>query len=146
MFFINALAHPLIPLTYEQIIEPVADDQVIVVSGEQDNTYAPTATNDSEAFVIRDSRRLFWGGWKNYSTGTLSPGTFQFSIVGIDNADLYVRVGKAPNLFAYDCRPHLRDSNETCEITLTKPAEIKIMVRASSLTTKYTLVGRRASY
>lgn len=39
---------------------------------------------------------------------------------GTGDADLYVRLGQAPTLQAYDCRPYVGGNNETC--TITNPA------------------------
>ncbi len=44
------------------------------------------------------------------------------------DADLYVRVGEAPTLEAYDCRPWLPGSAEECVVDLTEPAVIHVMV------------------
>ena len=40
--------------------------------------------------------------------------TLEVSIEGDGEADLYVRHGKQPNFFKYDCRPYLWGSNESC--------------------------------
>jgi hypothetical protein len=52
----------------------------------------------------------------------VAPGsTFRVVMSGTGDADLYARVGAAPTLQAFDCRPYGPDSNETC--TLTAPAQ-----------------------
>lgn len=57
---------------------------------------------------------------------------------GSGDADLYVRFGNHPTLTAYDCRPYLKGSAETCAIDVPKSAsQAFIMVngyRASSYT------------
>lgn len=64
---------------------------------------------------------------------TLAPGTWTFTLAhdpanpGGD-ADLYVRVGSAPTLSAYDCRPWLNGSAETCTIELSEPTEVHWMI------------------
>ncbi|MEM6990919.1 MAG: c-type cytochrome [Myxococcota bacterium] len=44
------------------------------------------------------------------------------------DADLHVRVGEAPTLREYDCRPYRWGSDETCTVTLTEPAIIFALV------------------
>lgn len=44
------------------------------------------------------------------------------------DADLYVRLGDAPSLSQYDCRPWLSGSNEVCTFTLTETTEVHLMV------------------
>lgn len=41
--------------------------------------------------------------------------TLEVSIEGKGEADLYVRQGKQPNFFKYDCRPYVWGSNESCQ-------------------------------
>ncbi|MEM6991109.1 MAG: pre-peptidase C-terminal domain-containing protein [Myxococcota bacterium] len=68
---------------------------------------------------------------------TLAPGTWTFTLShdpanpGGD-ADLYVRSGAAPTLAAYDCRPWLNGSAETCTLELTEPTEVHWMVHGYS--------------
>ena len=63
--------------------------------------------------------------WWDHRTIELPAGfdTLEVSIEGDGEADLYVRHGKQPNFFKYDCRPYLWGSNETC--MLDKPEEGK---------------------
>ncbi len=67
--------------------------------------------------------------------------TFQVTMTGTRNPDLYVRFGSLPTTSAYDCRPATSGASETC--TLTVPAgqsSAYVMVRgAGSGTASYTL-------
>ncbi len=57
----------------------------------------------------------------NYSPIPVLAGTsLQVQMTGSGDADLYVRFGSAPTKTAYDCRPYLNGSAETC--TLDVPA------------------------
>ncbi len=64
---------------------------------------------------------------------TLAAGTWTFTLAhdpaspGGD-ADLYVRTGAEPALQAYDCRPWLNGSAETCTVELTEPTEVHWMI------------------
>ncbi len=59
------------------------------------------------------------------------------------DADLYVRVGDAPTLQAFDCRPYANGSDEECEITLDAPAEVFVMIHGYGAENHYrlTVVG-----
>jgi hypothetical protein len=103
------------PKTYEQIFENVASNQVIVVSGEEDNVYRPGIDPDPDPWEgMQESGTLAASETVNYQTPTLKKGTYLFEMTGSGDADLYVRVGQAPSRQGYDCRPYKADSNETC--------------------------------
>jgi len=57
------------------------------------------------------------------------------------DADLYVRVGAAPTTDLFDCRPYRSGSDEVCELTLTDPAVVHVMVRGFAETSTYSLTG-----
>jgi subtilisin family serine protease len=59
------------------------------------------------------------------------------------DADLYVRFGAAPTTSAYDCRPYLDGSNESCNYTTPVTGTYHIMVHAFSA---YTNVNLSATY
>ncbi len=79
---------------------------------------------------------------KRYETPELQPGTYTFSTTGTGDADLYVRKGSAPTTAAYDCRPYIGGSVETCTVTLDTPAVVHVMVRGYAASSTYTLTGR----
>jgi vibriolysin len=83
----------------------------------------------------------------NYGPYSVVAGTtFQVTMTGTRNPDLYVRFGSAPTTSLYDCRPATSGASETC--TLTVPAgqsSAYVMVRGAgsgqasySLTLNYT--------
>jgi vibriolysin len=83
----------------------------------------------------------------NYGPYSVLAGTtFQVTMTGTRNPDLYVRFGSAPTTSLYDCRPATTGASETC--TLTVPAgqsNAYVMVRGAgsgsptySLTINYT--------
>ncbi len=79
----------------------------------------------------------------HYSTGTVAAGTYEFVLSGTNDADLYVRTGSAPTTTAYNCRPYLNGSAETCSVSLTSPGEIFVMVRGYANSSNFGLVGSR---
>jgi hypothetical protein len=80
---------------------------------------------------------------KRYETASLPAGRYTFSIQGTGDADLYVKKGSAPSTTAYDCRPYIGGSAETCTIELTTASAIHVMVRGYAASSTFTLAGRQ---
>jgi hypothetical protein len=133
------------PKTYEQIFLNVDRSQVVLVTGEQDNVFTPGGGGNPQTWPgLNDSGTLARNIEKRYSTPTVDAGTYEFSITGTNDSDLYVRVGSAPTTTAYDCRPYKNGSAETCSVTLAQPAVIHVMVRGYSTTAStFSLAGKR---
>ena len=134
------------PMTYEQMFRNVDSSQVVLVSGEEDNEYfpgwpgpnPPPATWDgmeAEGTVARSEEYRF--------SDTLPAGKFRFEMTGTSDADLYVRIGAAPTAQLFDCRPYRSNSNETCEVELSAPADVHVMVRGYASSSSYSLVGQQ---
>jgi hypothetical protein len=79
-----------------------------------------------------------------WQTPRLSPGSYQFVLSGSGDADLYVRIGSAPTLTAYDCRPARAEPNKTCFVQLAQDAVVHFMVRGFAPMTAFKVVGRAA--
>jgi len=134
------------PQTYEQIFAHIDDSQMVMVTGEQDNTFTPGAgggTQPQPWAGLNEHGTLAHSSNKNFTTPTLAAGTYQFDMTGTGDADLYVRVGKAPTTATYDCRPYKSGSNESCTVTLAQPTTINVMVRGYATTSTYELVGKK---
>ncbi|MFN0249833.1 MAG: PPC domain-containing protein [Kofleriaceae bacterium] len=133
------------PKTYEQIFRPIDPKQVVLVSGEQDNVFTPGGGGTPTTWSgLTGTATLARNAVKTWSTPTVAAGTYEFSITGTNDADLYVRVGSAPTTTAYDCRPYKNGSSETCSVTLAQPAAIHVMVRGySSTSSAIELVGKK---
>lgn len=129
------------PLTYQQMFAQVDRSQVIVVTGEEDNVFSPTAVNpgwlglDGQGSVAKNQEQRF-------ETPVLPAGRYVFSITGTGDADLYVRDGAAPTTTTYACRPYKAGSSETCTLTLAAPAPVHVMVRGWAASSTFTLSGR----
>lgn len=143
MALVNGLLSYDEPRTYEQIFADVDSSQVVIVSGEQDNTYTPGGGGDPTPgwAGLTKGGALDRGQEVRYETPTLSAGTYNFQLSGSGDADLYVRIGSAPTTRAYDCRPYRSDANETCEVTLASDAPVHVMVRGYS-ESEFSLSGR----
>src|SRR5690606_26312987 len=123
--------------------------QVVLVSGEEDNVYVPGLQDGGGTDPVDDN----WPGLDEtgtvaideldrFSTSTLPAGRYTFELTGDGDADLYVRVGLAPQLDAYDCRPYRNGSEETCTLDLGSPATIHVMVHGYAASSSYALSGR----
>jgi len=135
------------PQTYEQIFRTVSSSQVVLVTGEQDNAFTPGGGGTPTAWDgLTDHGTLKKNESKSYSTPTLAAGTYEFAITGNNDADLYVRIGSAPTLTSFDCRPFKTGSNESCSVTLAQPSTLNVMVRGYSSKTAgstFDLVGKK---
>jgi hypothetical protein len=133
------------PKTYEQILRNITSVQVALVTGEQDNTFTPGGGGNPTPWAgLTDSGLLGRSIEKRWDTGTVAAGTYEFSITGTNDADLYVRVGSAPTTSAFDCRPFKNGSAETCSVTLAQPSTIHVMVRGfSTAQSQFSIVGKK---
>ncbi|HBQ12997.1 MAG TPA: hypothetical protein DEF51_18295 [Myxococcales bacterium] len=143
MALVNGLLSYDEPKTYEQIFADVDSSQVVIVSGEQDNTYTPGGGGDPTPGWegLSEAGSLDRGEEVRYETPVLPAGTYNIELSGSGDADLYVRIGSAPTTRAYDCRPYRSDSNETCEVTLASDAPLHVMVRGYSAS-EFSLTGQ----
>lgn len=152
MRFVRGLMSHDDPQTYEQMFTGVDDFQVILVSGEEDNAFVPGGMGGT----VVDN----WGGFDTAGTiarnaedhfvmpaaadgDKLAAGTYVFELTGNSDADLYVRIGAAPDTRSYDCRPFLNGSFETCRVELNSPAAIHVMVRGWNSSSDYELSAAR---
>lgn len=148
MQLITALSKPQAPLTYEQIFARITSTQIVLVTGEQDNTFTPGGTGGGGGgggttwAGLNETATVARSGNKKYATGVLQPGTYEFKMTGTGDADLYARIGADPSTRLYDCRPYDSTSNEVCTLQLTTAADIRLMVRGYSAAT-FTLTGSK---
>ncbi len=133
------------PRTYEQMFRDVDSSQVILVSGEEDNVFVPGM--DDDITPVDSWTGLALGGKvaKNeeirFETPELPAGTYTFLMEGTGDADLYVRIGDAPDQRKFDCRPFKASSSETCQVEITSPTVIHGMVRGWDASSDFDLVG-----
>jgi hypothetical protein len=139
MALIRGLASPDAPRTYEEILAAVNPSQFVMVLGEQDNVFRPADAGPWAG--LNDSGTVTKGSAREWTTPSLPPGTYTFTLTGTGDADLYVRLGSAPTLTSYDCRPYRSGSAESCEVHLTEPRTIHVMVRGYAATSTFQIVG-----
>ena len=132
------------PKTYEQIFADIDRSQVVLVSGEEDNTFTPGGggTPDPTWEGLDKSGAVARGVEDHFETPTLPAGTYIFELDGNNDADLYVRIGDKPTTGRYDCRPYRYGSKESCKVELSAPAPVYVMVRGWAASSDYTLAGR----
>ncbi len=126
------------PKTYEQIFANISSSQVVLVTGEQDNTYVPGGgggggTTGWQGMTAQGSLKK--GNIKRFATPKLAKGEYVFTLSGTGDADLYVRIGTQPSTSLYDCRPYLKGAAETCKVSLPADAVINVMVRGFNAST-----------
>jgi hypothetical protein len=132
------------PQTYEQIFTKISSSQLVMVTGEADNTFTPGGGGTPTAWNgLNETGSVARSAKKSFTTPTLAAGTYQFEMTGTGDADLYVKVGREPSLTSYDCRPYKSGSNETCKVTLAQPATIGVMVNGYATSSTYKLVGKK---
>lgn len=132
------------PKTYEQMFSRVDSSQLVLVTGEQDNTFTPGGGGTPQTWAgLNESASVTKGQTKKYTTPTLAAGTYQFAMTGSSgDADLYVKIGREPTATSYDCRPYKTGSNETCQVTLAQSAAVFVNVNGYSAAS-YKLVGKK---
>lgn len=129
MSLIRGLRNPDAPLTYEQMFKNIDRQQVVLVTGEEDNVFAPGRTGGGSGYEQSESGSVDKGQELRYQTATVAAGKVTVTMTGASgDADLYVRVGSQPTMTAYDCRPYQGGSNETCTVTLSAPGVVYISV------------------
>ncbi len=89
------------------------------------------------AVSVRKSGTVAQGEWTNYGPFEATSGTFRAVMTGTGDADLYVRRGSAPTGDAFDCRPYLDGSSETCDLDGSGP--IYVSVAGYAATSDFTL-------
>ncbi|MFO0616253.1 MAG: PPC domain-containing protein [Polyangiaceae bacterium] len=129
---IDALAHPNDPKTYEQIFAKVAKEQVVVATGEEDNTYQPPTATFAPVSL---EQTLDKGKSMKFTSVMLPAGTYTVSTSELSpkaagDVDLYVAVGYEPTADNYDQRPYLYGSDEEVTVKLDQPSKIFVMVQA----------------
>jgi hypothetical protein len=136
-FIRGLLAHDD-PRTFEQLFAEVDPSQVVLVSGEHDNVFHPGM---DEHIVLDGSGSVTKDEEDHYQTELLPAGDYTFTLSGDNDADLYVRVGSAPTVNVYDCRPFIGGSAESCKVSLAGPAVVHTMVRGWASSSSYQLRG-----
>jgi len=145
MALIDGLMSYAQPKTYQQTFQNVDSSQVVVVTGEEDNAYTPSAPPPpsgtwkgiDESFTVAKSAE------RRFAATGLAEGTYAFELSGTGDADLYVKVGAQPTTKLYDCRPFLSGSKERCEVKLSSKSDVNVMVRGWSSSSSVRLVGRK---
>lgn len=106
-------------------------------SGQASGGGGTTWSGLSDSGTITRDQELRW------QTPELAEGRYVFRMSGTGDADLYVRVGGAPTLTAYTCRPYSSGTAEECTVTLTSRSSIHVMIRGYAASSAYQINGSR---
>ncbi|MCP5118612.1 MAG: hypothetical protein GY953_47980, partial [bacterium] len=142
--FFDGLLNHEDPQTFEQMFAKVSANQVVLVSGEEDNEYVPGGGGgggEENWGGMEESGTVANSEDQHFETPTLAPGSYRFDLSGNNDADLYVRIGQAPTLESYDCRPYRYGSKESCRVDLSTAAPIHVMVRGWASSSDYVMKG-----
>lgn len=142
MALIDGLLAYQAPLDYGQIFDRVDSMQVVLVTGEEDNQFRP-GTPPPAGWSLDETGTLKKGEMKTFRSATLAAGSYVVQLAGTGDADLYVRKGADPTTKAYDCRPYKDGSDERCELTLTAPTTLAIMVRGYAASSDFHVTGAK---
>jgi hypothetical protein len=133
------------PMTYEQIFAKVDSSQLVMVTGEQDNSFTPGGGGQPQPWAgLKDQGTVNHSEQKTWTTPTLDAGEYEFDLSGTGDADLYVKIGGDATTSKYDCRPYLTGSNEVCKVSLAQPTTIGVMVNGyASGASSFTITGKK---
>jgi hypothetical protein len=132
------------PKTYEQIFQQIDDNQLVMVTGEQDNVFTPGSGGEPQPWAgLSDHGSLAHNQSQSWTTPTIDAGTYEFDMTGTGDADLYVKIGGAPTTSSYDCRPYKTGTNESCTVTLAQPTTIGVMIRGYASSSTFTITGKK---
>lgn len=132
------------PQTYQRIFDRIDRDQVALVQGEEDNTYTPGSAGGAgqASWDLDVTASLASGAEKSWTSPMLAAGDHTITMTGTGDADLYVRVGRAPTATKYDCRPYLSSSDETCKVNLPSAGKLYVKVKGYAATNEIQLQAR----
>ncbi|MFT5431052.1 MAG: hypothetical protein ACI9OJ_001731 [Myxococcota bacterium] len=118
------------PQTYEQIFTQIDKSEVVIVSGEHDNTFTPDGGTDpvDSWQGLSEKGSVQKGEETRFETPKLAAGRYGVQLTGTGDADLYVRLGGEATLGNWDCRPYRNGTEEYCEVSLDTPTTIHVAV------------------
>jgi hypothetical protein len=108
MALVKGLADNAKPKTYQELFGGVDSSQVVVVTGEEDNSFTPDGV--VEKWSVAESDVVNRGEMIEYTLGTLPAGSYVIALhedqtTPGGDADLYVGLGKKPTLETWTSAP-----------------------------------------
>lgn len=135
MAMIRAAANPTQPTSYQSIFHNMDRQQVVVVTGDEDNVFGPAYDPQVTWNGLEQTGAVGKAQTQSYTTDVLQPGRYVFELLpdpahSGGDADLRVRVGSAPTITStYKCPSYTANSNEKCApFVLTTPSKLYIAV------------------
>jgi hypothetical protein len=148
---VNGLLNFTQPRTYDKIFENIDRAEVVLVTGEEDNVYAPGMPIGSGggggggggSFTpFEESGTVAKNAEKSFDYD-VPAGRYSIELSGTGDADLYVKRNAAAAVQSYDCRPYKNGSAETCEVTFDAPGKLYVMVRGYAASSTFTVKGSK---
>jgi hypothetical protein len=142
------------PKTYDQIFENVDNNEIVLVTGEEDNVFQPGMPigtpgggggggGGGPAFTpFEETGSVARAASKAYAYD-VPAGTYTITLSGDGDADLYVKKNAPAGERTYDCRPYQSGSAEKCTITFSEAGKLNIMVRGYAATSTYKVAGKK---
>ena len=135
MAIIDAALEPDSPKSYETIFEAIDPRQVVVVTGDEDNTFHPDLPLETTWMVMSESGSVDYDESESYQTEVLPAGNYVFELTpepatpGGD-ADLFLAVDEWPTTTtAHKCQSYRYNTNERCLLTLEEPATVFLITQ-----------------
>jgi hypothetical protein len=146
MALIRALMNQASPQSYDQIFANIDEQQVVVVTGEEDNVFTPSYDPGTTWNGFHATGTVGYKQSIKYQTETLQPGTYAFTMTpdpahSGGDGDLRISIG-SPTAVATKCPSYKGNSNERCLLKLTSPAALYLSGTGdSTATASYVIDG-----
>jgi hypothetical protein len=134
---VRALLTTNAPRSYEAIFRDLPREQIVVVTGEQDNGFA-ASTPVMPAWSFSREGAVRKAETQRFETDVLAPGRYVFTLlpdvsIAAGDADLRVRLGTAPTITSeFKCPSFVANSNERCVVDVTSAARVHVAVTGDS--------------
>jgi bacterial leucyl aminopeptidase len=83
------------------------------------------------------------GRVRKLETGMLPAGTYDFSLAGSGNADLFVKIGSGATSRSFTCKSEGPTAAEQCTVSLEAPSNVSVAVRAKTAVAVQFKVAKR---
>jgi hypothetical protein len=136
MALIRGLMNQASPQTYDQMFANIDAQQVVVVTGEEDNVFTPDFDPGTTWNGFHATGAVGYKQTLSYQTETLRSGTYAFTMVpdpahSGGDGDLRIKIGST-SATATKCPSYKYNSNERCLVTLTGPAALYLSATGDS--------------
>lgn len=126
---INGLLSLEAPQTYEQMFAGIDQVQVVVVTGEEDNTFRTVVPAGIVLEPVLDEQvELLGPQQRAVVTVSLPAGSYVVSTVGNGEVDLAAHVGAEASFTEFSCSSANPTADEMCVFTVTQPGPVHLLL------------------